>query len=47
MGGVVRMTKDLLLNEYRRLIKVLDMENIDDDLITSILENINDLEEQL
>lgn len=41
------MTKDLLLNEYRRLIKVLDMENIDDDLITSILENINDLEEQL
>lgn len=47
MSGGVRMTKDLLLNEYRRLIKVLDMENIDDDLITSILENINDLEEQL
>ena len=41
------MTKDLLLNEYRRLVKVLDMENIDNDLITSILDDINDLEEQL
>ena len=43
------MIKDLLLNEYRRLVKVLDIENIDvnNDLITSILDEINVLEEQL